>query len=130
MRDDMSQKMLLWPAFVDLMGNIAIVLMFILAFTIARGRSLEGQIIEGLGDQGLEHHMDLTVEIERLNAALLASDERARLAEAQIVELGTRLNRALAHRAAELHRQQVDPRSALATRISDAIERILAEEGL
>jgi len=133
MRDDLSQETLFWPAFVDLMGNIAIVLMFVLAFTLARGKSLEGQIIEGMGDNGTgKSHTQLNVEIEKLNAVLEASDERARIAEAQIVELGTRLNRALANKAAELNRTQGQStlKTPLAQKISNAIDKILAEEGL
>jgi hypothetical protein len=127
----MSHETLLWPAFVDLMGNIAIMLMFVLALTLVRGHSLEGQIIDGIGDAGTgRSNAELNVEIEKLNAALLASDERARIAEVQIVELGTRLNRALANRAAELHRSQGVAQTPLAQKISRAIDEILKEEGL
>jgi len=131
MRDDMPQETLFWPAFVDLMGNIAIVLMFVLAFTLSRGKALEGKIIEGIGDEGSgQNPAALHVEIEKLNAALSASDERARIAEAQIVEMGTRLNRALANKAAELNRNTSGAKTPLAQKISSAIEKVLADEGL
>jgi|GEM_PF-5825453 len=130
MRDDMSQDTLFWPAFVDLMSNMAVMLMVVLAFSLAKGRSLEGRIIEGIGDNG-KSRAELSVEVEKLNAALSASDERAKIAEAQIIELGARLNRALANKAAELNRTRgAAGRNPLAEKISRAIEKVLEEEGL
>jgi len=130
MRDDMSQDTLFWPAFVDLMSNMAVMLMVVLAFSLAKGASLEGRIIEGIGDNG-KSRVELSVEVEKLNAALSASDERAKIAEAQIIELGARLNRALANKAAELNRTQgAAGRNPLAEKISRAIEKVLEEEGL
>ncbi len=46
---------------------------------------------------------ELNVEMKKLNAALDAADQTIKQNEVQIVELGKRLNRALANKTAELH---------------------------
>ena len=89
----------LWPALADLMTNFVVILVFVLAVALSRG----------LGSD----------EIRRLSGILAVREEEIAKKDVQIVELSSRLNRALADVAAELNKAQSPFFAALKEALGD-----------